>query len=38
MTYRKKLIQVALPLESINIAGVCEKYICDGRQSTLHLW
>jgi len=27
MTYRKKLIEVALPLEAINIASAREKFI-----------
>ena len=39
MTYRKKLIEVSLPLEAINVASLCEKsigvdtlprYICGG--------
>ena len=38
MTYRKKLIEVALPLEAINIASVREKSIRHGHPSTLHLW
>src|SRR2546427_5805238 len=36
--YRKKLIEVALPLEAINIASVREKSIRHGHPSTLHLW
>jgi len=36
--YRKKLIEVALPLELINIASVREKSIRHGHPSTLHLW
>ena len=35
---RKKLIEVALPLEAINIASVREKSIRHGHPSTLHLW
>jgi putative DNA methylase len=38
MTYRKKLIEVALPLESINAASAREKSIRHGHPSTLHLW
>ncbi|MBA7567383.1 hypothetical protein ES708_09094 [subsurface metagenome] len=38
MTYRKKLIEVALPLEDINRACVREKSIRHGHPSTLHLW
>lgn len=38
MKVRKKLIEVALPLDAINIASACEKSICHGRQSTLHIW
>src|SRR5258708_9556254 len=38
MTYRKKLIEVALPLEAINIASGREKSIRHGHPSTLHLW
>jgi hypothetical protein len=38
MTYRKKLIEVALPLEAINIASAREKSIRHGHPSTLHLW
>ena len=37
-TYRKKLIEVALPLEEINIAAAREKSIRHGHPSTLHLW
>src|SRR4029453_3009970 len=37
-TYRKKLIEVALPLEAINIASAREKAIRHGHPSTLHLW
>jgi putative DNA methylase len=35
---RKKLIEVALPLEKINIASAREKSIRHGHPSTLHLW
>src|SRR6266852_7001324 len=38
MTYRKKLIEVALPLDAINKASVREKSIRHGHPSTLHLW
>jgi len=38
MTYRKKLIEVALPLEAINVASAREKSIRYGHPSTLHLW
>jgi putative DNA methylase len=38
MTYRKKLIEVALPLEAINKASAREKSIRHGHPSTLHLW
>lgn len=34
----KKLIEVALPLEDINLASVREKSIRHGHPSTLHLW
>ena len=35
---RKKLIEVALPLDAINKASVREKSIRHGHPSTLHLW
>jgi putative DNA methylase len=38
MTYKKKLIEVALPLEAINKASAREKSIRHGHPSTLHLW
>ncbi|MDZ8089126.1 MAG: DUF1156 domain-containing protein [Nostoc sp. DedQUE12b] len=38
MTYRKKLIEVALPLEAINNESAREKSIRHGHPSTLHLW
>jgi putative DNA methylase len=36
--YRKKLIEVALPLEAINKESAREKSIRQGHPSTLHLW
>src|SRR5258706_15682303 len=36
--YRKKLIEVALPLEAINVASAREKSIRHGHPSTLPLW
>lgn len=38
MKQRKKLIEVALPLEAINVASAREKSIRHGHPSTLHLW
>lgn len=38
MSYRKKLIEVALPLDAINAAAAREKSIRHGHPSTLHLW
>ncbi len=38
MSYRKKLIEVALPLEDINREAAREKSIRHGHPSTLHLW
>ncbi|HEX9005549.1 MAG TPA: DUF1156 domain-containing protein [Blastocatellia bacterium] len=38
MTPRKKLIEVALPLEAINVASAREKSIRHGHPSTMHLW
>ena len=38
MTNRKKLIEVALPLDLINRAAAREKSIRHGHPSTLHLW
>jgi putative DNA methylase len=38
MTFKKKLIEVALPLEAINVASAREKSIRHGHPSTLHLW
>ena len=37
-TSRKKLIEVALPLDAINAASAREKSIRHGHPSTLHLW
>lgn len=38
MTTRKKLIEVALPLEAINKASVREGYIYRGNPSAIHKW
>ena len=38
MKLRKKMIEVALPLEAINKAAAREKSIRQGHPSTLHLW
>ena len=38
MPHKKKLIEVALPLEAINKASAREKSIRHGHPSTLHLW
>jgi len=38
MALKKKLIEVALPLEAINKASAREKSIRHGHPSTLHLW
>ena len=35
---KKKLIEVALPLEAINLESAREKSIRHGHPSTLHLW
>jgi len=35
---KRKLIEVALPLEAINLASAREKSIRHGHPSTLHLW
>ena len=37
-TYKKKLIEVAIPLEAINIASQHEKAIRQGHPSSLHQW
>ena len=36
--YKKKLIEVAIPLDAINTASAREKSIRHGHPSTLHLW
>ena len=38
LPHRKKLIEVALPLDAINKASAREKSIRHGHPSTLHLW
>ena len=38
ITVKRKLIEVALPLDSINIASAREKSIRHGHPSTLHMW
>src|SRR6058998_3864792 len=38
MSIKKKLIEVALPLEAINKASVRENYIYRGNPSSLHKW
>src|ERR1051325_11199147 len=38
ISYKKKLIEVAIPLEVINAASAREKSIRHGHPSTLHLW
>ncbi|NLV15837.1 MAG: DUF1156 domain-containing protein [Syntrophomonadaceae bacterium] len=38
MEYKKKLIEVALPLDAINKQSAREKSIRHGHPSTLHLW
>ena len=38
VTHKKKLIEVALPLDAINVASAREKSIRHGHPSTLHLW
>ena len=38
MTYRKKLIEVALPLDDLNSEATREKSIHYGHPSTLHFW
>src|SRR5262245_63271721 len=38
MNHRKKLIEVALPLEAINKASAREKLLNRGHPNTLHLW
>ena len=38
MNHKRKLIEVALPLDAINAAAATEKSIRKGHPSTLHLW
>ena len=38
MSYRKKLIEVSMPLEAINQESAREKSIRQGHPSTLHMW
>jgi putative DNA methylase len=38
VTLKRKLIEVALPLEAINVASAREKSIRHGHPSALHLW
>src|SRR5712692_9498094 len=38
MTYRKKLIEVALPLDAINKESSRENYIYKGNPSAIHKW
>ena len=38
LTYKRKLIEVALPLDAISVASAREKSIRHGHPSTLHLW
>jgi len=38
MTYRKRLIEVAIPLDAINRESAREKSIRHGHPLTLHLW
>lgn len=38
MTVRKKLIEVAIPLDAINAASAREKSIRHGHPSTMHIW
>lgn len=38
MSYKKKLIEVAIPLEAINKESAREKNIRHGHPSTFHLW
>ena len=37
-TYKRKLIEVALPLDAISAASAREKSIRHGHPSTMHLW
>ena len=36
--YKKKLIEVALPLEAINVESKRDKYLSAGHPTTLHYW
>ncbi len=38
MTYRKKLVEVALPLDAMNAESARERSIRHGHPSTLLLW
>jgi putative DNA methylase len=38
MSYKKKLIEVALPLEDINREAARENYIYKGNPSGIHKW
>lgn len=38
MNFKKKLIEVALPLDAINAASIRENYIYRGNPSALHKW
>jgi adenine-specific DNA methylase len=38
MTYRKKLIEVALPLDAINVESGHEKDVHTGLPANLHVW
>ena len=38
MTYKKKLIEVALPLEDINREATRENFIYKGNPSAIHKW
>ena len=38
MTYKKKLIEVALPLDAISRASARDRYIQSGHPNKLHLW
>ena len=38
MTHKKKLIEVALPLDAINVASARESYIYRGNPSAIHKW
>jgi len=38
LTYRKKLIEVTLPLDAVNKASVRENYIYKGNPTAVHKW